>query len=297
MACCSADDRGSREVADHLDPLSEKRCFTSLSKIHPTIHMTPLIQVKGLESDGIMLMSCTDSAFDAAVKSWFAGNVAELLALKPLLVCLSNQSGRTMVAYTLRWEIMRNGQREITFSQAKYPDAVAAAVPVRGNEVRAGERIICGMSIELDSGQWTGQATEEFYLRQFAAWSREYDNAASLSISLDAVIFEDGELIGPDESRLRDDFAAYVSAKQDLYHSLVNGLDSGRSMAEVFHPVEEEMRTYPYDRLRRDPLALYQRLAIEHVSTWRQKHEDGTLSNALRAAIRKEPFVIRRRME
>ena len=115
--------------------------------------MPQLIRVKGLESDGIMLMPCTDSAFDAATKSWFAGNVAELLALKPLLVCLSNQSGHTMVAYTPRWEIMRNGQREITFCQAKYPDAVAAAVPVRGNEVRAGERIICGMSIELDCGQ------------------------------------------------------------------------------------------------------------------------------------------------
>jgi hypothetical protein len=69
------------------------------------------------------------------------------------LIRLSNQSGHTMVAYTLRWEVMRNGQREITFCQAKYPDAVAAAVPVRGNEVRAGERIICGMSIELDCGQ------------------------------------------------------------------------------------------------------------------------------------------------
>jgi hypothetical protein len=80
---------------------------------------------------------------------------------------------------------------------------------------------------------------------------------------------------------------AYVSAEQDLYRSLVNGLDSGRSMAEVFHPVKE-MRTYPYDRLSRDPLALYERLAIEHVSRWRQKHEDGTLSNVLRAAIRKD---------
>ena len=124
--------------------------------------MTPLIQVKGLESDGIVLMSCTDSDFGSAVKSWFAGNVAELLALKPLLVGLSNQSGRMVVAYTLRWEIVRNGQREIAFCQAKYPDAVAAAVPVRGNEVRAGERMICGMGIELDCGQWTGEPTEEF---------------------------------------------------------------------------------------------------------------------------------------
>jgi len=260
--------------------------------------MIPLIQLKGFESDGITLTSCADPAFDGMAKSWFAGNLADLLELKPLLVCLSNQSGRTLVAYTLLWDISRDGQTEHTFAQAKYPDAVAAAVPERSNEIRAGERIIAAMGIELDSGQWNGRPTGEFYLRQFAERSREYDNATSLDISLDAVVFEDGELIGPDRSKLQDHFAAYVSAKQDLYRSLVNGLDSGRSMAEVFRPVEEEVRTDPRSRLHSgDLLAAYRRLAMEDAGRWRRKHGDGALSNALRAAIRKEPFAIRRRAE
>jgi hypothetical protein len=258
--------------------------------------------VKGFESDGIMLMSCTDPAFDGAAKSWFAGNVAELLELKPLLVCLANQSGRTMVAYTLRWDIVRNGQTETTFAHHKYPDAVAD-VPERSHEVRAGERTINAKGIELDCGQWTGRPTEEFSLRQFAAWSREYDNATSLVISLDAVIFEDGELIGPDDSELEQHFAAYVCAKQDLYRSLVRGLDNGRSVADVFRPVEEEMHTDPHAhlqhvrRLSRDPLSLYGRLAVQDVSCWRGIYDDKTLSKVLRAAVRTEPFVIRRRIE
>jgi hypothetical protein len=262
--------------------------------------MPPSIHVTSWETEGITLASPADPDFDSLSRSLFKGNVEELLKLKPFLVVVSNQSPRTIVAYTLRWRVrLLNGKQVTTFSQAKYPDAVAGAVPSRGNEIRSGEQKIAAKGIEIDCGRWSGKPTEEYYLRQFASWADESVGATDIQIGLDSVIFEDGELIGPGESRLGDDFAAYVKAKQDLYWSLVQGLDSGQSMDEAFRPIEATIaatRANPRLDLR-DPFAIWPRQAAGELSGWRKRYGDVALPNILRQALRKKPFVIRRRDE
>ena len=92
-------------------------------------------------------MSPAVPEFDTAVHSLFKGNSEELLKLKASLTILSNRCDRTLVAYALKWEVAPRAGRHTSTSQHKYPDAVPPAAPRRGNEI--------------------GQATEEFYLRQF----------------------------------------------------------------------------------------------------------------------------------
>jgi hypothetical protein len=53
----------------------------------------------------------------------------------------------------MRWEIAQGAGRHTTTSQYKYPDAIAPAVPRRGNEIRPGERKIVAMSIEINCGR------------------------------------------------------------------------------------------------------------------------------------------------
>ena len=179
------------------------------------------IHVSNLEADAIAITSAADPGFDSEIRALFQGDSEELLKLKPFLVIISNGSTRTMVAYTLTWVLKQPGGSRITHVQSKYPDAVADAFPVRGNEIRPGEQKIDPMSIELDCGRWTGEATGPFYLKQFANWFNEYADATELHICFDAVIFDDGDLLGPNEARLEQDFLTYLNSKEDCYRSIL----------------------------------------------------------------------------
>jgi hypothetical protein len=240
-------------------------------------------------------MSPAEAEFDAAVRSLFRGKSDELLKLKPFLTILSNRSDRTLVGYALEWKITGGAGARITRSQHKYPDAVAPAAPRRGNEIRPGEEKIVVMSIEIDCGRWGREATEEFYLRQFVDWFDEYRDADALEIGIDAAIFADGECIGPNESRLDQDFAAYVEAKQHYYGIVIQGLDAGMSLDDAFAPIEAVVRANAANPAldHRDVRTLWRRIAAPEVRGWRIKYGDDAVPAIYRAALRTEPFLIR----
>jgi hypothetical protein len=253
------------------------------------------ITIGGPKIEGLELMAPTLPEFDATVRSLFRGSSDELLRLKPFLTVLANRRDRTLVAYALKWEVSQRGQQRVITSQHKYPDAVAPAAPRRGNEIHPGEQKIVPMSIELDCGRWGGQATDEFYLRQFVDWLDEYSDVNRLAISIDAAIFDDGEFIGPDESELGQDFSAYVDAKQEYYRRIVQALDSGMSLDEALAPVEAVVRAniadpgFDFSDVRR----MSERIAAPEVRSWRLKYGDDAAPEIYRRALRSEPFVVR----
>ena len=253
------------------------------------------ITIGGPKIEGLELLSPAAAEFDQTVRSLFRGNSDELLKLKPFLTIVTNRSDRTLVAYALKWEIAQRAGRRITTTQHKYPDAVAPAVPRRGNEIRPGEQKIVPMSIELNCGRWGGEATEEFYLRQFIDWFTEYNDADALEISIDAAIFDDGEFIGPNKSELKQDFKAYVDAKQDYYRMILKGLDSGMSFDEAFAPIEAVSKASAANPVwdSRDSRTMWKKISAPEVRNWRLKYGDEAAPEIYRRALRTEPFVIR----
>ncbi len=217
-----------------------------------------------------------------------------MLKLKPFLTILSNCRDRTLVAHALKWEVAQRAAKRISTSQHKYPDAVLPSAPRRGNEIRPGEQKVVAMGIEIDWGRWGGQATEGFYLRQFIDWFTEYEHADTLEISLDAAIFDDGEFIGPNASKLDRHFS-YVDAKQDYYRSIVNALDSGVALDEVLAPVEAVVKANAANPGldSRDIRKSCQRIADPEVRSWRLKYGDQVVPDVYRRALRTQPFVIR----
>lgn len=253
------------------------------------------VSIGGPKIDGLELMSPAVPEFDTAVRSLFRGNSDKLLKMKPFLTILSNHSHRTLVAYALKWEVARPTGRQITTVLHKYPDAVAPAAPRRGNEIRSGEQNIVLMSIELDCGRWRGQATEDFYLRQFIRSFKEYKHASALEISIDAAIFDDGAFFGPNMSKLDQHFRAYVDAKQDYYRMIVQGLDSGMSLDEALAPIEAVVKANAANpRLDLgDVRAKWRRIAAPEVRGWRIRYGDQAAPDIYRRALRNEPFEIR----
>jgi hypothetical protein len=249
----------------------------------------PDIQLRGLETDGITLISPAAAEFDSLVQSLFKGNANLLLRLKPFLTVLSSNSDRTIVAFALKWTT----PSRINLSQHKYPDAITGMVTERGNEILPGEQRIVAKGIEIDSGFSSGQATEDYYLHQFVAMFAA-ETTTTLQIEVDATILSDGTLLGADESDLATDFALYLKAKQDLYHSIIDLLDKGHPFEEAFRPLDAARAEKPaLSAYHRDPFSIYLRLALQETDRWREQHGEASL-DLIRQALVKQPFVVQR---
>ena len=127
-------------------------------------------------------------------------------------------------------------------------------------------------------------------------------SAVDLHIELNAVIFADGLLVGPDDqSTLTDLFSTYVQAKQDWYRGILAALEAGQSVAESFAPVERFLEDAT-DRLRagshfpsEKAADMWTRQAAADATRWRRRYADGDIPALLKQAIRLDPFPIRRR--
>jgi hypothetical protein len=266
------------------------------------------VKATGLDSDGVTLISPDSPGFDALVAKLMANEATGVaLQLKPYLVVVSNQSARTVVAFDTLWKrTYRDGRTENTFVQFKYPDAVAG-IPGTGlhppeqeigSAIPPGKQRLCAMELEFGSQIVAFHGWKKMMRDGTRNMARMYADVTKLEIGLDAVIFDDGTLVGPNTGNLHEDFAAYVEAKQKLFRSVVVGLDAGQSMDEVFAPMKAAVAVPASSLVKTmtaDRLALYSRLAAEEILGLRARIRDQAVHSLFKQAVRKEPFVIHRR--
>jgi hypothetical protein len=207
---------------------------------------------------------------------------------------VSNQSPQTVVAWAANWQVRtKRGTRTTHHCWVRCPDAVCGD----GSGRRSGqEREIapgglglmargCAVTpenIQYQEGAWLDRFVQEN--------EQELADVTELSIDLDAVIFDDGALIGPDHSRWSVQFAAYVNAKQDVYRTIVQRLEHCKASEDFFGPIRA-MLWGPEHHDKRDPLTTYPSQAAAEAIGWQRR----ALLDVFKPAIRAEPFVIRRR--
>jgi hypothetical protein len=149
--------------------------------------------------------------------------------------------------------------------------------------------VACSVETEsLESGncEWLDQFVKE------KDW--QLSNAKDLRIGLDAVIFDDGLLVGPDNTGLANTFGIHVNAKQEIYRILETRLRECNASEDFFSPVRA-MLSNPKDlspENLRDPTIRERSQAAAGVISWQRR----TLSQPLKT-VRTEPFLIRRRNE
>lgn len=72
--------------------------------------------------------------------------------------------------------------------------------------------------------------------------------AGDCLLQLDAVFFEDGMTVGPDESGLFERIAAAISRQRAAAEDIVDALQSGASIGQIFEklrPLAQERRLHP----------------------------------------------------
>jgi len=249
------------------------------------------IEIADFESQGVTLTPASDVDFDARAQAILAGNAAPVLELKPYLAIVRNGNARTVVAYAIQWETtLRNGTSEFQYTQFKFPDAVAGTgnglALLEGREIRTGEERLAGMGFEA----WPPEYASTYRDYGLAAVTH-LGVAASLRVALDAVVFDDGAMLGRDRSRLAEHFIEFVHAKQSLYREIVVGLETGDGLDAVVAPVRGALarrQVGPPDRMED-----YRRQAASEIL----KFHNRVALEVFRRTLRREPFTIRRLSE
>ena len=263
------------------------------------------IQVSGLEAHGVELLSPTRPEFDELARPLLGERIADVgLRLKPMLVIVANENVRTIVSLSVVWRVTHQDGRTTRFwGHTSFPEVICGDVLLSHHPagLATGQRRIEANGLVIQ-GWGHGDAYYDQFLGQFVD---EKDtllaHAVDLYIELNAVIFEDGTLIGADDrSALTDLFSAHVEAKQHCYRGIIEALDAGQSVAESFAPVERlsadkaNRRRAINQFMDGKPADLWRGQAAADAMRWRRRHSDADIPPLLKQVIRLDPFTIRR---
>jgi len=282
------------------------------------------VRVTGLDSDGVALISPLAATFDSKVEGIAAPGMADVVRdAKPYVVIVSNNTARTIAAFTISsnvpslfgWTMVwidgdpEPAPEHIENQILTAPNAVGSTGLDFGERSERGilpgkERLV-GLGFDIPAVRpkfeqlppgwdddrvwnWGVSTTKELVerIKSQGAGTR------LTKIKLDAVVFDDGLLIGPDtEGRLSRTLEGRVKVQQDLYRQILDRLKNGASAGEAFSLPPEG----PPDWQGPDGLiATFRPEAISTVHRLRKKYGDDKIRGILQQAILKEPFLIHR---
>jgi hypothetical protein len=171
-------------------------------------------------------------------------------------------------------------------SLVRDPDGIVANfdIPASHYSIPSGRQKVVGFDFEIP--EYKQEYEDE--LRSFLGEALESKNIKGIEIAPDAVIFDDGLLIGPDNYSLSASFAAHLRANQELYRAIAGHIEQGSSVEEAFRlAIGPRGRQPSFDDL-------YPQLAAGDANDLRHRYGDSNMREILAQLILKEPLVIRR---
>jgi hypothetical protein len=230
------------------------------------------INVRDFPEHGLTIISPSDPSFNDKASSLFNGKQSAFSeSLKPFSVLLTNTSDKSIVAYILKWEMVRADGTVFTretggANPAALMDggtagyeylSTTAGVAVKPNGIRYISSII---PLSEDQGgritSYAGGSSDKNALPdlQQAVQTRNYEgllnsviaemqSCISMTVSIDGAFFEDGTFVGPDSTNLFARVQGNVDAKRDLLQEVAFALKHNRSSKEVFNDIEEIVKT------------------------------------------------------
>jgi hypothetical protein len=198
----------------------------------------------------VHLITPQDPSFDANVRRHFKNKTAEDLG--PFSVFIQNSGSKMILAYALTWKIVRQDGQVITKSHgysepellmgneeartrgAKHTTAIEkddikcfgwdSQIPPDDEDASANQ----GASISKSAGKAPNAALQNDPVRLRALLAAQLTDATDITVSLDAVVFEDGTCIGSN-SLFFQQLQAAINAKVDLIRELGEGVQAKKS--------------------------------------------------------------------
>src|SRR6185503_5018226 len=193
----------------------------------------------GFDADGVRLITPADVEFDALIETLAASGWAQTLReAAPSIVIVANETNQKIVALSTMFTVV-GGPHEGTNSVFYVaPDAIAANELDYGRAsslgILPGRQEMIGFDFAVpDRRYYSGFTRDEsdFYDPQVRNWiqttARELASAHTVHVTLEAVIFDDGGLLGDPANHLAAHFDALVQARQGTFRSVLGSLEAG----------------------------------------------------------------------
>jgi hypothetical protein len=255
------------------------------------------VVVDSLSLAGVEIIVPGDGRFDQEARQIVGAKLDLVKTLSPLLMLIKNNSQHTIVAYSPEWDRQRGAEEIPIVSLRTFPTAVSAPeceVP-HDRPIRPGEERLEGMNSDVGNHPDDASTDAKYQAGELAG-------VTSVRARLDAVIFDDGTLIGPDRHNLSGKFVPYVEEHQSLYRSILASLQAGEP-AEKLHDRLEAKRRQEFDEsTKRYPLpvrahdSMMEELIAEQdvLGSWRDHGNNDPLAYFSRC-LRTSPFTITRK--
>ena len=265
-------------------------------------------------SPDVLVVTPADPDFDSELAGLLGDQIQVIKQLEPYVLIVTNRSKRKIVAYSPAWTVTGrylHGSGQIFNLSLKYPNAVAGTsignqFP-RGDEIYPGETRIATQgvagdkNIVRDAELWRAEPHGAAFFKQLAERQRtDFKDPAEVEVGLDAVIFDDGELEGRDRGHLEKHFSAYVNGSQAIDKEIVDAINAGSTIDEVFGKMKAAAADYAADYQTQvdkpdSESYFYNAIAAQDAMSWRREHGDSQLIAHFKGALRDSPFVIWRK--
>lgn len=266
--------------------------------------MTIPVTLSGLKGNGVRLVSPLDSDFDRLARPLIGRRADQLFGLKPLLVLIANDTQKAVAAASVIFRVAKPVGGLVSWTNVAFPDVIVGGI---GSSKRLGvrptESTVVAQSVAVED--FDGPEPDEWHRGVIAELVREQDEhlkeAQSVTIELDAVIFHDGTLIGPDQDgRLATLFRLRVTAYQQWLKTIADGLAAGQSVEDAFSTVlkfQDEVKARRGSLRGFDAARMQAEVektnAAADVVQWRRRVGDAELPRIL-AGLRLSQFDVHR---
>lgn len=233
--------------------------------------MSIKFNIKDMPEHGLTLIGPSEPSFDSLLAALMKGKPhvpAELL--RPYSVFIKNKGKKDVVAYKLRWECAKRDGTTIfkdsstssawvlmNWAGPDHERAVAeAGQVVRKNSVwfyslKAPPQPMEATEEDTDAdGGWhaiagageaaasPGRARAAEEADAIRLLNAELQTYTAITVSLDAVVFDDGTFAGPDTSGFLGAVRAEIDARYDLLREMQMGLQGNKKADDIFAAVE-----------------------------------------------------------
>jgi hypothetical protein len=235
--------------------------FHNIFSVQPKIVR---INVRDLPSHGVRLISPTDPSFEdeiAKLRLDEEGSQAPPDIAKPFSVVLKNTSRRDIIGVRIRWDSIGPDGRTTTHVQsysdmgsligmgpmnprdeipggvrlkpqkARYISLIESTGAAQGAGIAASSR---GGNSEEDAARMQQLGQEQSREQALAILATLLNRSLSVTATLDAAIFDDGTVVGPDSLDYFGELQAIVKAKRDILEDVLSGAQRNEPFANIF---------------------------------------------------------------
>jgi len=202
--------------------------------------------VKDLPEHGLSIITPSSPSFDELLASYLKDRpLISAEDIRPSSVFLLNTGDKTVVAYKIRWECMKQDGSIINKD-------VSYAVTWRLMDEGAGDgdgainpnsTWFCSLVLPTEplvGGQpESSQDSDSSLGKVLGEYNKQLEQYTKMTVSLDGVFFADGTFVGANKTNFFDEVKAQIDAKYDVLSEIDAALAQNKSLEDLFTPLEQ----------------------------------------------------------